>query len=254
VTRLLVSVRSAAEAQIAMAGGADLIDVKEPRGGSLGAASPEVWREVAAVIAEARPLSAALGELMEFEPPPCGALDGYRYAKLGLSGCRRLPDWRKRWQAALAGLPKEIAAVAVAYADHEAAQAPTPMEICAAGTQLSCRVLLIDTFDKGNGDVFDAIGNLPLTALIYQARLHNLRFVLAGSLRLSRLDEALALSPDYIAIRGAACPEHRNGALSGELVRLWADRLQAISPGSHASAAPGRPWEANAMRHTAGRG
>ena len=37
-SRLLVSVRSAAEAEIALHGGADLIDVKEPTRGSLGRA------------------------------------------------------------------------------------------------------------------------------------------------------------------------------------------------------------------------
>ena len=36
MTRLLVSVRSAEEAEIALAGGADVIDVKEPRRGALG--------------------------------------------------------------------------------------------------------------------------------------------------------------------------------------------------------------------------
>jgi uncharacterized protein (UPF0264 family) len=38
MTGLLVSVRDAAEAADALAGGADLIDVKEPNAGSLGAA------------------------------------------------------------------------------------------------------------------------------------------------------------------------------------------------------------------------
>ncbi len=42
MTRLLVSVRSAAEAEIALSAGADLIDVKEPSRGSLGAADPAV--------------------------------------------------------------------------------------------------------------------------------------------------------------------------------------------------------------------
>ena len=100
MTRLLVSVRSAAEAQRALSGGADLIDVKEPGSGSLGAASPEVWCQVAAVIGPARPLSAALGELLVFKPVPDTALQGYRYAKLGLAGCAQFSDWRNRWQIA----------------------------------------------------------------------------------------------------------------------------------------------------------
>src|SRR5690606_38342384 len=46
MTQLLVSVRNRAEALAALAGGADLIDVKEPWRGSLGAAPPHVMEEV----------------------------------------------------------------------------------------------------------------------------------------------------------------------------------------------------------------
>ena len=65
MTRLLVSVRDASEALAALRGGAALIDVKEPRLGSLGAATPEVWREVRRVVPTEVPCSAALGELKD---------------------------------------------------------------------------------------------------------------------------------------------------------------------------------------------
>ena len=42
--RLLVSVRSAAEARAALSGGADIIDAKEPSLGSLGAVGPLALR------------------------------------------------------------------------------------------------------------------------------------------------------------------------------------------------------------------
>src|SRR4051812_47948913 len=42
VMELLVSVRSAKEVEAALAGGADIIDAKEPSRGSLGAVSPKV--------------------------------------------------------------------------------------------------------------------------------------------------------------------------------------------------------------------
>jgi uncharacterized protein (UPF0264 family) len=45
-TRLLVSVRSAAEARLAVAAGVDLIDIKEPRAGSLGAVSRETLHAI----------------------------------------------------------------------------------------------------------------------------------------------------------------------------------------------------------------
>ncbi len=56
MTGLLVSVRDAEEAADAVAAGADLIDVKEPRGGSLGATSPAVMAEVVRSVAGRRPV------------------------------------------------------------------------------------------------------------------------------------------------------------------------------------------------------
>src|SRR5437899_1595244 len=60
--RLLVSVTCAAEASAALAGGADLIDAKDPRAGALGAVSAEVLREIYAAVAGQRPVTAALGD------------------------------------------------------------------------------------------------------------------------------------------------------------------------------------------------
>ena len=50
---------SADEARIALAGGADVIDVKEPRRGSLGAADAEVVADVVEVVGGRVPVSMA---------------------------------------------------------------------------------------------------------------------------------------------------------------------------------------------------
>ncbi len=55
MTRLLVSVRSAAEAEIALVGGAALIDVKEPARGALGMADFQVIRDVITAVAGRAP-------------------------------------------------------------------------------------------------------------------------------------------------------------------------------------------------------
>jgi hypothetical protein len=60
--RLLISVANAAEASDALAGGADIIDAKEPLAGALGAVSVKVLREIHAAVAGARPVTAALGD------------------------------------------------------------------------------------------------------------------------------------------------------------------------------------------------
>src|SRR5262245_59562547 len=114
MTGLLVSVRSAAEARAALAGGADLIDVKEPHRGPLGAADPALWREVEAEIGSAVPLSAALGELSQHtrsDPRRLGAT--YRYAKVGLAQALGLGDWKEEWRRLLDTFPAHVSSVAV---------------------------------------------------------------------------------------------------------------------------------------------
>src|SRR5205807_7285446 len=79
--RLLVSVISAEEARRALAGGADIIDVKDPREGALGAPSPRVLSEVVRVVGAAGPVSVALGDLPNL--PHTAALAGHGAALCG---------------------------------------------------------------------------------------------------------------------------------------------------------------------------
>ena len=118
MTRLLVSVRNAAEARIAREEEVDLIDVKEPARGSLGAADAAT---IAAVIGEVngqRPVSAALGELLEEVSLPHAVAAQLTYAKFGLAGCAARHEWPGLWRQAADRLPA-TRLVAVAYADWQ---------------------------------------------------------------------------------------------------------------------------------------
>ena len=64
---LLVSVRNAAEATEALAGGASIIDVKEPSRGPLGRADADVTAAIAEAVAGRAPLTVACGELVTGE-------------------------------------------------------------------------------------------------------------------------------------------------------------------------------------------
>ena len=61
--RLLVSVTDAAEARVAVEGGVDIVDVKNPAEGSLGAPGPGVIERVRQVVPPERAVSAAIGDL-----------------------------------------------------------------------------------------------------------------------------------------------------------------------------------------------
>jgi uncharacterized protein (UPF0264 family) len=231
-TRLLVSVRNAAEAASAMAGGAHVIDIKEPDRGALGAADPQVWREVLQAVAGRAPVSAALGELFVDDAAAAAVLQlaaqtaGLSFAKIGLAGAA-MANWPAVWQQALAALPPSVASVAVAYADWRSAQAPPPAEVIDRGAEIGCRYILFDTFSKSRGHLLDHLPLKLLTDLSKHAKTRGMQIVLAGSLELPLLPFVLPLAPALVAVRGAACRGNRQSAIDAERVRALAAAISA---------------------------
>src|SRR6516225_6775314 len=125
MTLLLVSVRSVFEAAEALAGGAALIDVKEPASGSLGRADAGTTTDILRFVAGRQPVSAALGELTEGALP---STPGLTFVKWGLAGCARR-NWRRDLVEAgqrLSLTPGYGAPVATTYADWQRADSPSP--------------------------------------------------------------------------------------------------------------------------------
>lgn len=220
MTGLLVSVRNGQEARLALAGGADLIDVKEPIRGALGAADPAVWADVLSAVAGAVPASVALGEISEAcEPAPLGTLSRFQFAKWGLADCRRHADWLLRWAERLGWLPPSVTPVAVVYADWQRAESPPPEQIIEAAAGLRCGVVLFDTYDKNDGGLLDHLSHQELGRLTNHSRRAGLRVVFGGGLSRVTIPQVLSLQPDYVAVRGAACRRERTGDLDVTLVR-----------------------------------
>jgi uncharacterized protein (UPF0264 family) len=225
VAKLLVSVRSAIEAQAAMAGGAAIIDVKEPSRGSLGRADWSVWRAVSRVVPATMPLSIALGELTDWpgrERLPRGCWSGIDFCKLGLAQAG--PDWRDRWQDLREWLDEEGASrpggspawVAVVYLDWEAAGAPDPDAVLAEAAAIGdAPGVLFDTWDKSRRIDLDA----SWRRWIARVRDSGQFVALAGSLDVEAIHRLRPLEPDIFAVRGAACRAgDRRGPIDPERV------------------------------------
>ena len=229
MTQLLVSVRNESEAAAAIAGGADLIDLKEPRRGALGRCEAAVWRRVCDFVDGRLPVSAALGELLTDGPWPqvlsAPAVQQLQFVKMGLAGCREREDWERVWKTALSALPEGVAVAAVSYVDHADAAAPSPQRVVAAAIESGCRAILFDTSAK-RGGVFEFITAEELSRLIETARENSLLTVVAGSLSVESLGQARRLNPDYVAVRGAVCVGGRIGRVDTKRVRGFADLLQ----------------------------
>jgi (5-formylfuran-3-yl)methyl phosphate synthase len=223
-TGLLVSVRDRDEAEIALAGGADIIDVKEPSRGSLGAADPEAIADVVAAVDGRVPISVAAGELLDWPITRSSkfvelAKGGVSFLKFGLAGCGHQHDWQTNWRHAVnqftsADFKSAVQPVAVVYADWQAARAPTPTNILALAVKSGCRVLLVDTWSKFAGDLFDHWSTDSLLEFSIRVRTTGIHLVLAGSLKQSSLAEAMRYRFSIIAVRGAACAGDRSGKIS----------------------------------------
>ncbi len=224
-----MSVRDGTEASLAIRGGAAIVDVKEPRNGSLGAASTEQWTEVVSICQGQVPLSVALGELTDATlPKRLAEIPPVQFAKIGLAGCRAHLDWIDRWRWAVEQLPASTSAVAVTYADALQSGAPDADAVRQQAIQLGCRGMLWDTCDKTDGNLFAHISYDTLAIQVAQARQSGLFTVLAGSLAIEDLAIIGQLAPDYVAIRGAACAGSRKDSVQEELVRRFADAVNAL--------------------------
>jgi uncharacterized protein (UPF0264 family) len=221
MTQLLVSIRSVEECRTVLERDVDVIDVKNPSGGSLGAAELPVIHAIHAEVAGRRPVSVALGELRDAVRKEWSSLPDVQYAKLGLAGCWPLSPWLKDWAHVLSLLPATAQPVAVAYADAVVAQSPPWRVVMENGAALGCRVLLIDTYNKARGRLLDWFGENQLREIRAETEQIGMQLALAGSLTLSDVHRILPWSADWVAVRSAACAAGRDGP-------LCADRLTSL--------------------------
>ncbi len=233
MTRLLVSVRDAAEAREAIAGGADVIDVKEPHAGPLGRAGIDATLAVAAAVDRADrpvPWTVACGELSEWggddvvahaaslvgrlpdaAPPPW-------LVKVGLAGAPR--DWERQLAGIDSQLPAGVGQACVVYADWRRCDAPPPEKVVRLAGKLAGRMVLVDTFDKRAGGLFDVSEPGEIEAAVALAKSLGLAVALAGRIMLADADRVAAIGPDIVAVRTAACGGDRLRAVAASRVEV----------------------------------
>ncbi len=247
ITKLLVSVRSVTEAYEALAGGADVIDIKEPANGPLGAASFKAIKQIAQCVTDESPrtpITVALGELelssldrfIATQIAPIAEISEIVALKVGLAGLKDQP-----WQSGLAELKQSIETqpggcelVAVAYADDEVANSPTAEQVFSAANRLGLRGFLIDTYHKEkspkslNPGLLGTISQDRLAELFEVVHLMEITVAVAGSLNLDQIEAMMLLKPDIIGVRGAACEGGRAGTVSRDKVKAMRNRIKEL--------------------------
>jgi (5-formylfuran-3-yl)methyl phosphate synthase len=230
--KLLVSVVDDAEARLAVAGGVDVVDVKNPAEGSLGAPAPAVIARVREAIPAHLPLSAAIGDLPAL--PGTAALaalgaarSGAAYVKVGLWGASTTDDAVAVLRAAREAVDGDAAVVAVTYAD--AARVPSrplpPGRLVTAARLAGVAGCLLDTSVKDGTGLLSWLGATELAELVAEAHDAGLEMGLAGELRADQLPAVRATGADIAGVRSAAC---RGGRRTAPLDRARIAHLRSV--------------------------
>ena len=208
MTGMLASVNSLPEALLALAAKVDIIDLKEPSRGALGALDDCLVREIVQNIQGRCPVSATVGDLpMHAETLAVAvaamAATGVDFVKIGF-----FPggDYQPVINA-LAASAQASALIAVLFADKQPDFALLPA-LKAAGFA----GVMLDTMDKASGSLTAVLSAEEIQAFVTQARTQKLLCGLAGSLRRKDVADLLPYQANYLGFRGALCEQHNRVA------------------------------------------
>jgi len=202
MTRLLASVTSVEEAAIVLGAGADIIDLKDPARGALGALPLARIQSIVNEVAGQRPVSATVGDLpadprVLSQAVKATAATGVDFIKVGLFG----PEY---FQDCLHVLARHASSglrlVAVLFADRQ-----SDLDVVAQIAQAGFAGVMLDTADKASGGLRQHLSLPQLCAFVTGAKERRLLTGLAGSLRIDDIAPLLAADADYLGFRTALC-------------------------------------------------
>ena len=220
--QLLVSPSSLAEARNSTA--ADIIDVKKPSEGSLGANFPWVIREIKAF--SDKPVSAAIGDF-DFKPGGASlaaygaACAGADFVKIGLAF-----EGREQAREVIAAVvravkdefPKKKVVIA-AYSDYERMHAISPFEMAPLAAECGADYAMVDTGIKDGQSTFAFMDEGVLRSFTETNRRLGLGTALAGSLKFEDIEALKRIGPEIIGVRGMVCGGDRNATVREDLIR-----------------------------------
>ena len=221
MTAFLASVASPCEAASVLSAGVDILDLKDPSKGALGAWPVDEIAGAVKMVAGQIPVSATVGDLPLAPETLCQAVretaqTGVDFVKVGffLSGDLGADAGDVGLCLSALGVAareiaeKDCALVAVFFAD-QVFEASWVVDAARAGF----KGVMLDTADKTSGGLRAHMDAAGLEEFVTMSRENGLFSGLAGSLRLEDVAPLLDMGPDYLGFRGALCRQHERTAI-----------------------------------------
>jgi uncharacterized protein (UPF0264 family) len=205
MTGMLASVNSVAEALLALSANVDIIDLKQPASGALGALDIDLVKQIVAGIDGRCPVSATIGDLpmqpdLVFNAVKTMAETGVDYIKIGF-----FPDgdWLGTVNKLSALSQQNIALIAVLFADIQ-----LDLSIVDSLKDAGFTGVMLDTMNKQNGSLMHVMEISEIGQFVRLAKARQLLCGLAGSLKLQDIPGLMPYQADYLGFRGALCLQH----------------------------------------------
>lgn len=210
MTKLLVSVKNQSESLIALNAGVDLIDLKSPQHGALGALALDEIASIVQSIQGRATISATIGDVspdaegveeIVLATASCG-VDFVKIAMLDVTHSNHALQ-------KLTKLSPQVAMIAVLFAeDHYAPD--ILQQITSAGFVGA----MLDTRKKQGLTLLDHFDLETLKQWVAEAKSLNLMTGLAGSLSCQMWPILSSFSSDYLGFRGGLCDNARDSDLN----------------------------------------
>jgi uncharacterized protein (UPF0264 family) len=216
MTGMLASVNSLEEARLVLSKNVDIIDLKDPASGALGALSTGRVAEIVKMVNGACPVSATIGDLpmhpdLIFEATSMMLDTGVDFVKIGFFPC----ETEGSVVEMLTLLGAQTNLIAVLFAETQ-----PDISLINSLIKAGFRGIMLDTMDKSRGSLTDIMTGQDIAQFVNHVKSNGLLCGLAGSLTLEDIPELLLHQPDYLGFRGALCAKHnRTGQLKAQLVQ-----------------------------------
>jgi uncharacterized protein (UPF0264 family) len=209
----------------------DLVDVKRPAEGSLGANFPWVIRAIRDVVPADKPVSATLGDV-PFKPgtvalAALGAVTaGASYIKVGLFGCTT-PDQAIEVMRGVVRTVKDAnpdaLVVASGYADAHRVGCVNPLAIPYIAAESGCDAAMVDTAIKDGTTLYDHMSVATCAEFVASGHDKHLLVALAGSVKVKHLPDLARIGTDIVGVRGAVCSggDRNTGRIQPELIKAF---------------------------------
>jgi uncharacterized protein (UPF0264 family) len=202
-TAMLASVSSIAEARLVAEHGADIVDLKDPSRGALGALDRGTVRAIVRALDRKLPVSATVGDLLGMQPEQLRSAAA-RMAQTGVDivkiGFFAAPSAAECISALGAEARQGVKLVAVLFADCRPQWSWLPRF-----AEQRWHGVMLDTAAKDGRSLRDHLADEQLAAFVAAAQRLGLVAGLAGSLRSDDIADLLPLNCDYLGFRGALC-------------------------------------------------